>query len=91
MNQHDLTLVHIQIDISRNDVVAKGLLEVLDADDDLVRVIGFAHDRTSLQTGDVIGRRRDNLSGALGGTLLFGFGRPQKSRLKTAHQARKRR
>ena len=38
----------------------------------------------------MIGGRRDNLSGALGGTLLLSFGRPQKPRLKTAHQARKR-
>ena len=77
--------MHIQIDIAQDHVIAKGLLEVLDADDDLVRVIGFAHDRTSLQTGDVIGGRRDNLPGALGGTLLLGFGRAQKPRLQTAH------
>mgnify|MGYP006875988886 CR=1 FL=1 len=38
----------------------------------------------------MVGGRRDNLSGALGGTLLFGFGRTQQPRLKTAHQARKR-
>ena len=81
--------MHVQIDITQNHVIAKSLLEVLDADNDLVG-IRFTHDRTSLQTGDMIGGRRDNLSGALGGTLLFGFGRPQKSRLKTAHQARKR-
>lgn len=89
-DHNDLTLVNIQIDIAQDHVVAKGLLEVLDTDDDLVRVIGFAHDRTSLQTGDVIGRRRDNLSGALGGTLLLGLGRAQKPRLKTAHQASER-
>lgn len=86
----DLALVHIQIDVAQDHVIAEGLLEVLDADDDLVRVIGFAHDRTSLQTGDVVGGRRDDLSSALGGTLLLGFGRPQKPRLKTAHQASKR-
>lgn len=70
-NYDDLALVHIQIDIAQDHVIAKGFLEVLDTDDNLVRVIGFAHDRTSLQTGDVIGGRRDNLSGALGGTLLL--------------------
>ena len=68
--------MHVQIDITQNHVIAKSLLEVLDADNDLVG-IRFTHDRTSLQTGDVIGGRRDNLSGALGGTLLLGLGRTQ--------------
>ena len=36
---NDLTLVNIQIDIAQDHVVAKGLLEVLDADDDLVGVL----------------------------------------------------